>query len=196
MIEKIPPKESEKKVCVPGCIYVVNSDTRSEQGEVLKAGSPVQVLQQPKQDMAVVKDFRGVQWEADPWQLSKEAIQGTPTRGRIWLSRAQIRLYAFFNAVDQRSEFIVGLIIFLLICTSLFCLFAANTGIALNPLLPIVFVFCLSFILLLAFLSDNIALRLSPHAGNYLCKKENLQELEVLLGMQKTNVGKELKNDQ
>ena len=78
MSKKISQKENEKKPVVPGDIYVVSSDISSEQGEVLKCGSPVQVLQEPKEGRVAVKDFRGIQWDAGLWQLSKKAIQEMP----------------------------------------------------------------------------------------------------------------------
>lgn len=107
MSKKISQKENEKKPVVPGDIYVVSSDISSEQGEVLKCGSPVQVLQEPKEGRVAVKDFRGIQWDAGLWQLSKKAIQEMPARGRVWLSHTKIHLYSFFKAVDRNSWFII-----------------------------------------------------------------------------------------
>lgn len=196
MSKKISQKENEKKPVVPGDIYVVSSDISSEQGEVLKCGSPVQVLQEPKEGRVAVKDFRGIQWDAGLWQLSKKAIQEMPARGRVWLSHTKIHLYSFFKAVDRNSWFIIwgsGCVfgcIYLPTYLYFITMPETTTPIPLPALMVAItwFFFCLPCIF-----AENIALRFFPVADDLVCKKENLRELKVLLEAQKADTGKELK---
>lgn len=196
MSKKISQKENEKKPVVPGDIYVVSSDISSEQGEVLKCGSPVQVLQEPKEGRVAVKDFRGIQWDAGLWQLSKKAIQEMPARGRVWLSHTKIHLYSFFKAVDRNSWFIIwgsGCVfgcIYLPTYLYFITMPETTTPIPLPALMVAItwFFFCLPCIF-----AENIALRFFPDADDLVCKKENLRELKVLLEAQKADTGKELK---
>lgn len=196
MSKKISQKENEKKPVVPGDIYVVSSDISSEQGEVLKCGSPVQVLQEPKEGRVAVKDFRGIQWDAGLWQLSKKAIQEMPARGRVWLSHTKIHLYSFFKAVDRNSWFIIwgsGCVfgcIYLPTYLYFITMPETTTPIPLPALMVAItwFFFCLPCIF-----AENIALRFFPDSYDLVCKKENLRKMKILLEAQKTDVGKKFK---
>ena len=201
MIEKISPnspKESEKETVVPGEIYAVSSDIRNVQGEILKVGSPVQILQEPKEERVVVKDFRGVQWDAGSWQLSKKAIQEMPARGRVWLSRTKIRLYSFFKAVDRNSWFIIwgsGCVFGCIYLPTYLYFITMSETTAPIPLPAFMVAIAWFFFCLPCIFAEDVALRLFPDADDLVCKKENLRELEVLLEAQKADVGKESKND-
>lgn len=194
-----------KKDFVPGSIYVVRDDKRNGENEVLKAGSPVQLLWLLNRQnavlkdyrTAVVKDYRGIQWELEPRDLTKEAIQKMPTRGRIWLARAKPHLYSFFDTVDELSLFLKIVLLFL--CFSLFALWVGSTEKVWNippQLLRVytnIYYFVMLFIGLLTGTADPISCYLLPYGEDKLFKEENLRKLKVLLKAQKADAEKEQK---